>query len=75
MPLKHNTFSVRCFAGEGSMIGSVLENDFGRPLTKREATKLCNFENERSARRRAQKLPYAFDYCVHSWRKEDFATV
>ena len=52
------------------MMGSVLENNFGQPLTKREATCLCNFENERSHKRREQKLPYAFDYAVYGWNSE-----
>ena len=64
------TYSVRCYAGDGSMMGSILENCFGSPLTRSEANALCKFENERSARLRSQKLPYAFDYCVHSWNKQ-----
>ena len=63
-------YSVRCFAGDGSMIGSILENDFNKPLTRREANALCNFENERSEKRKAQKLPGAFYYKVAGWIKE-----
>ena len=43
----------------GCVIGGCLENSFGEPLTKREAHKLAEYENERSARRREQKLPGA----------------
>jgi len=59
-------FIVRCVAG-GSVIGGCLENQYGEPLTKREANALAEFENERSARRREQKLPFAFDYYVDSF--------
>ena len=62
-----NKYAVRCYAGDGSIMGSILENDFGRPLTKREANRLCDFENERSRKRREQNLPYAFDYAVYGW--------
>jgi hypothetical protein len=50
------------------MIGSILEDNFGLPLTKRKAKNLCEFENERSARRKAQGLPGAFQYGVHEWK-------
>jgi len=36
-------YSVRCYAGDGSMIGSILENNFGKPLTKREAKNLASW--------------------------------
>lgn len=62
------TYIVRVVAC-GSVIGGCLENSFGKPLTKREANALAKYENERSARRRAQKLPYAFDYYVDSFDK------
>jgi len=61
------TYSVRCYAADGSMMGSILENNFGHPLTKREAKNLAKFENDRSAKRRAQNLPFCFDYCAHGW--------
>lgn len=51
----------------GCVIGGCLENGFGEPLTKREAHKLAEYENERSARRREQKLPGAYDYYVDSF--------
>ena len=60
-------YSVRCFAGDGSMMGSILEDNFGKPLTKRTASNLANFENERSERRRSQKLSGAFSYAVCAW--------
>lgn len=63
-------YSVRCYAGDGSMMGSILENNFNRPLTRREANALCTFENERSEKRRAQKLAGAFYYTVAGWFQE-----
>jgi hypothetical protein len=60
-------YIVRCVAG-GCVIGGCLENAFGEPLTRREANKLASFENERSQRRREQKLGGCFDYYVDTIR-------
>lgn len=46
----------------GSVIAGCLEDGFGKPLTKQSAESLAEFENERSERRRAQKLPGAWYY-------------
>lgn len=56
-------YIVRCLAG-GYVIGGCLEDGFGKPLTKREASRIAKEENERSARRREQKLGGCFDYYV-----------
>lgn len=61
--MKTTRYIVRCLAG-GCVIGGCLENNFGEPLTKREANQLAKFENERSAKRREQKLGGCFDYYV-----------
>lgn len=60
---------IRCVAG-GCVIGYRDENEFGEPLTKQDARRLAKAENERSERRRAQKLPGAFDYYVHSFERK-----
>lgn len=62
------TYIVRCIAG-GFVIGGCLENAFGAPLTKREANAMARFENERSARRREQRLPGCFEYYVDSFER------
>lgn len=55
---------VRCAAG-GCVIGTCDEDNWGQPFTAKSAKAMADFENERSARRREQKLPGAFDYYVH----------
>ena len=68
-------FSVRCYAGDGSMIGSVLEDNFGNPLTRRMAKSIERFENERSEKRKAQGLSGAFQYALHAWDAATLAAV
>ena len=67
-------YIVRCVAG-GCVIGGCLEDCFGNPLTKREANKLAKFENERSARRREQKLGGCFEYYVDSFERKSVEPV
>jgi len=62
---------VRVLAG-GCILGSMAEDGFGKPLTLQGARKIAAFENERSSRRRAQKLSDCFDYVVDSVNMEDF---
>lgn len=70
LPLNHpmKTYIIRCMVG-GCIIGGRLENDFGAPLTFREARKLAKAENERSARRSEQKLGGCFEFHVDSFEK------
>ena len=60
------THIVRVLAG-GCVIGGCLEDNFGNPLTARTARALAKSENERSARRREQKLAGCFDYYADSF--------
>jgi len=62
------TYIVRCCIG-GCVIGGRLESDSGEPLTFRQARKLAKAENERSARRREQKLGGCFEFHVDSFER------
>lgn len=44
-------YFIRCTAG-GFVIGSRVEDDFGKPLTKQSANRLCRLDNEAEERRR-----------------------
>jgi hypothetical protein len=59
------TYIVRVLAG-GCVIGGCLEDMFGKPLTAQSARKLALFENERTRRRREQKLG-GFEYVVDTF--------
>lgn len=58
---------VRALAG-GCVIGGCLEDLHGKPLTARTAENLAAFENERTRKRRAQRL-CGFDYVADSFEK------
>lgn len=58
---------VRGYASDGSIVGGVLEDLFGKPLTAQAAHALAKRENERTAKRRAQNLPAPYTYAVDSF--------
>ncbi len=61
------TFIVRVVAN-GSVIGGCLENEAGKPLTRRQANQLAKTENDRSAWRKAAGIHgFNFDYYVDSF--------
>ena len=66
---------VRVYSGDGVnysgfCMGGQLENDFGTPLTRREALKIARDENERSKRRRdAGNMAGNFYYVADSFSR------
>ena len=62
------TWIVRCIAG-GCVIGGRLEDDWGKPLTAKEAKRIARFENAASIRRRAAGIHGSnFEYYADSFK-------